>query len=285
MDQPPAQRIGPGDPGWPRELDTIDAPPSALWYRGDIRLLDPRPRIALVGTRSPSPYGEAQAHRFARAFSARGIVIVSGLARGIDACAHLGALESGGTTIGVLGSGVDRPWPQGPWVEKTEREGLVLSEFPPQTPPRRHHFPLRNRLISALSQAVLVVEAAAASGSLITAGWAGEQGRAVFALPGRVDHPMARGCHRLLREGAGLIESPAQLLAELGWETSPEEKASPRPHPLCKLLEGETLTAEELALRAKRAVQDVLVDLVELKLRDQVVSAPGGLWRLPTRAP
>ena len=142
--------------------------------------------------------------------------LVSGLARGIDSAAHEAALEAGGATIAVLGSGVDCPWPAGPLAERMALEGLLLSEYAPGTAPRRHHFPERNRLISGLCSAVVVIEAAAASGSLITARWAIDQGRSVHALPGRVDHPMARGCHRLLREGAWLVEDPEEVLARLG---------------------------------------------------------------------
>jgi DNA processing protein len=274
----------PSSPSWPAELSEIEAPPEAIWVRGDPDLLLPRPRVAIVGTRSPTPYGEAQARRFAHALAESGVVVVSGLARGVDDCAHRGALAAQGGTIAVLGSGVDRPWPAGELPERIVREGLLLSEYPPGQGPRRHHFPVRNRLIAALAAAVLVVEAAQASGSLITARWAVDQGREVFALPGRVDHPMARGCHRLLREGARLAESPEELLQELGWRPwpRPEKRAGP-PHPLLGALLGETLTAEELGRRARRPLSEVLVELVQLELCGAVLRAPGGLWRLAER--
>jgi DNA processing protein len=280
----------PGSPSFPEELRQIDAAPVELWARGRIELLERRPRVAIVGTRSPTPYGEAQAVRFARALAAEGVCVVSGLARGIDQAAHAGALDAGGSSIAVLGSGVDRPWPEGELAERMAREGLLLSEFPPGQAPRRHHFPLRNRLISALSRFVLVVEAAHASGSLITARWAADQGRGVGALPGRVDHPMARGCHRLIREGALLVETPDEVLEELGLARSaaarptakanPPRETSPTHAALLASLQGETLAAEELADRCELTLASALTALVELELTGAVVRGAGGMYRL-----
>jgi DNA processing protein len=276
--QPPLH-LTPRDRSWPAELRVLEAAPPELWVRGELGLLQPLPRVAIVGTRAPTPYGEAQARRFAHALSSAGVVIVSGLARGIDDAAHRAALDAGGGTIAVLGSGVDCPWPAGPLAERIAAEGLLLSEFPPGQAPRRHHFPRRNRLISALSAAVVVVEAAFASGSLITARWAADQGRTVFAVPGRVDHPMARGCHRLIREGAQLVEGPEEIALELGW-THPRAASGPRAESaLERALLGETLTADELALRSGRELTEVLTELVELELEGAVVRAPGGLYR------
>jgi DNA processing protein len=271
--------LTPGLPRWPAELDSIEHPPTELWLGGRAELLDRRPRVAVVGTRSPTPYGELQAARLAAFLSRTSVTVVSGLARGIDGIAHRAALDAGGATIAVLGSGVDRPWPAGELAERMLREGCLLSEFPPGQAPRRHHFPWRNRLIAGLADAVVVVEAAHASGSLITARWAVDQGRAVFAIPGRVDHPMSRGCHRLLREGAELLETPADLMPALGFERA----ADPPPdyaHPVLAALRGETLTADELAGRLERPVAEVLVALVELELEGAVVRGPGGLYRL-----
>ena len=214
----PPLRLLPGQPCWPGELDHVVSPPEELWVRGRVELLARKPRVAVVGTRSPTPYGELQAARLASFLALHGVTVVSGLARGIDEIAHRAALDAGGGTLAVLGSGVDRPWPQGALTQRMEAEGCLLSEFPPGQTPRRHHFPWRNRLIAGLASAVVVVEAAQASGSLITARWAVDQGCAVFAIPGRIDHPMARGCHRLLREGAELFESPMDLLPTLGFE-------------------------------------------------------------------
>lgn len=272
--------LSPGSLGWPEAFLSIEAPPAFLWLRGRAELLEPRTWVAIVGTRSPSAYGSVQAARFARAFAAAGAGVVSGLARGIDQAAHEAVLEVGGATLAVLGSGVDRPWPAGPLAERMAREGALLSEFAPGTSPRRHHFPRRNRLISGLARAVVVIEAAWASGSLITARWAADQGRAVFALPGRVDHPMARGCHRLLREGATLVEEPEEVLAELGLATRVTQRAKAQEEfGLLTALRGETLCADDLAARTGRELGELLTELVGLELDGLVRRGPGGLWR------
>ena len=288
------QRPGPGDtprlltprsPAWPEELDHVEDPPRELWIRGRHAVLDQLPRVASVGSRAPTPYGEAQAERFAGFLAERGVCIVSGLARGIDQRAHAAALDAGGATVAVLGCGVDRPWPAGATTRRMEREGLLLSEYAPGRPPRRHHFPLRNRLIAGLSHLVVVVEAAFASGSLITARWAADQGKGVLAIPGRVDQPMARGCHRLLREGAALVEDPAELLEELGLcAPPPPSRGTARgAPPLVQALRGETLSADELSQRLSLPLSEVLVDLIRHELAGEVVRAPGGLYRLPAR--
>jgi DNA processing protein len=290
---PPVLLLERGSSGWPAELAAIDAPPERLWLRGRSELLAvERVRVAFVGTRTPSPYGTAMARRFAAALARAGVVVVSGLARGIDQAAHQGALEAGGDSIAVLGSGVDRPWPEGPLAERLAHEGLLLSELQPGSPPRRHHFPLRNRLISGLARGVLVVEAASASGSLITARWAADQGKEVWAIPGRIDHPMSAGCHRLIREGASLLERPEELLSDLGFAMStgaataaappsePQARDAPLSARLLRALEGECWTADDLAELAQADVARVLSALVELELAGAVARGPGGLYRL-----
>lgn len=276
-------RILPGSIHWPPELCEIEGPPESLWLRGRPELLSPRPRIALVGSRSPTAYGEAQARRFARTLAEAGVVVVSGYARGIDQCAHRAALDAGGPTIAILGNGVAQPWPESDLLPSILERGLFLSEREPEEPPRPHHFPLRNRLISALVQAVVVVEAAHASGSLITARWATDQGREVFALPGRVDHPMARGCHRLLREGARLVEDPEELLSDLGLPGGSAGSAGAvqpgSDTPLLAQLQGETLSADELSRRLHQPLTAVLVELVEAEMAGRVARTPGGLYR------
>lgn len=213
--------------------------------------------------------------------------MVSGLARGVDQIAHATALAIGGPTIAVLGCGVDRPWPKNETTTGMIEHGLLLSEFSPGTPPRPYHFPLRNRLISGLSSAVVVIEAAARSGSLITAHWAADQGREVYALPGRVDHPMSRGTHKLIREGATLIEGPEEVLDELPGFEAPRAAEEPRAaesrSPLLDALRGETLSANELARKLSRSIGDTLSDLVNEELRGRVVRVPGGLYRLANR--
>ena len=286
--------ISPTSPSWPRSLLHIDSPPKKLWLAGRSELINPAPRIAIVGSRAPTPYGQAQARRFAIAFAEAGITVVSGLARGVDSFAHTGALDVGGSTIAVLGCGVDRPWPAGPLATRMLAEGMLMSEFEPGTAPRRSHFPQRNRLISGLSDAVLVIEAAHASGSLITAHWAADQGRDVFALPGRVDHPMSRGCHRLIREGAELIESPAALIeavanphfpfagaAKIAAIDAPEGTETPQSmDPILAALTGDTLSTDELSARLSESTSELLPRLVELELAERIVRAPGSLWRL-----
>jgi DNA processing protein len=277
-------RIEPGSKLWPRALEDVEAPPEALWVRGEIGILAREPRVAIVGSRAPTPYGEAQSARFAAALARCGVTVVSGLARGIDQAAHRACLREGGPTIAVLGSGVDVPWPAGPVAEEIAARGLLISEFQPGEPPKPHHFPMRNRVISGLCRGVLVVEAAQASGSLITARWAVDQGRCVWALPGRVDHPMSRGAHRLLREGAQLVEDPEEILRELGLEApAPGEVAEPEASPLArKILDallGETLSAEELSRRAGRPLAAILVEVVSLEMSGRVARTPGGLYR------
>lgn len=275
------------------ELNELDGSPSDLWLRGREELIERGPRVAIVGSRAPSPYGREQARRFGEALAARGVVVVSGMARGIDEAAHLGALDANGDTLAVLGSSVDRPWPDGPLCERLAREGLLVSEFPPGQGPRRHHFPLRNRLISGLSLAVLVVEAAERSGSLITARWALDQGRGVYALPGRVDQPQANGTLGLLREGATPVGSPDDLLADLfgrgavaavGTSVTgavPSSAAHRAPEDeLCEELVGETLGLDELAHRTGQPMGELLARLAELELAGRVTRAPGGLYGL-----
>ncbi len=283
-------QLEPGSASFPAELRSVPSPPEEIFVRGRLELLARSPRIAIVGTRAPTPYGEAQARHFARVLAGAGAVIVSGLARGIDEAAHRGALDVGGATIAVLGSGVDRPWPDGDLARRMAVEGLLLSEFAPGEGPRRHHFPLRNRIIAGLSRAVVVIEAAHASGSLITARWAVDQGRDVYALPGRVDHPMARGCHRLLREGAALIEAPEELVIELGLAESgagpvggslePEElETNSLSRAILSALVGETLSLDEVIARVRAAPSETLSQLAELELGGSVARSPGGLYR------
>jgi len=272
----------PGSPSWPAEFQDLQAAPERLWARGDLRLLAPNPRVAIVGTRAPTPYGEAQAARFASVLASQGVVIVSGWARGIDQCAHAAALRVGGATLAVLGNGVDNPWPASELLPQMLERGLFLSEHEPEESPRPHHFPLRNRLISALSNCVVVIEAAHASGSLITARWAADQGREVYALPGRVDHPMARGTHKLLREGAKLVEDPEEILIDLGLRPEPHGAAAipeQERSGVVRALRGETLSAEELSTRLQQPLSQVLVELVEAEMRGEITRTTGGRYR------
>ena len=205
------------DPAYPRSLAEIPDPPGVLYVRGEIQPTDAL-AVAIVGSRHATQYGKDTSHRLASSLARAGMTVVSGLARGIDAAAHRGALEAGGRTIAVLGSGVLCIYP--PEHEKLAEEvaahGAVVSEAPLRSPPRSGSFPQRNRIISGLAMGVIVVEASDRSGALITVRHAMEQNRDVFAVPGRVDSRMSRGCHKLIRDGAKLVEAADDVLEELG---------------------------------------------------------------------
>lgn len=205
------------DEAYPPRLKEIPDSPGVLFIKGELEPADGL-AIAIVGTRHATPYGRQQAERLAGGLSRAGYTIVSGLARGIDEAAHQGALAAGGRTLAVLGSGVAAIYPpeNAPLAERIIRQGALLSEHPPHAPPLSGTFPQRNRIITGLSLGVIVVEAADRSGALISARHAMEQGREVFAVPGRIDSPVSRGCHQLIRDGARLIECVDDVLDELG---------------------------------------------------------------------
>lgn len=207
--------IGWHDADYPALLRRTAEPPAALFVAGDRDLLW-HAQIALVGSRKPSAGGRDHAGQFARRFAAAGLTVTSGLAEGIDTAAHRGALTIG-RTLAVIGTGTDVVYPAGnrELMARIRAEGAIVSEYAPGTPPRQLHFPQRNRLIAGLSLGTLVVEAALRSGALITARLAADAGREVFALPGSIDNPMARGCHRLLRQGVALVESPDEVIDAL----------------------------------------------------------------------
>lgn len=203
------------DPRYPSRLREIPAPPPVLYVEGDPAALQ-APQIAMVGSRNPSPGGRDNARTFARELARQGLVVTSGLALGIDAASHEGALETG-RTLAVTGSGPDQIYPRRHLglARRIVERGALVTEFAPGTPPLAEHFPRRNRIISGLSLGVLVVEAAPQSGSLITARYALEQGREVCAIPGSIHNPLARGCHALIRQGAKLVETVTDILEEL----------------------------------------------------------------------
>ncbi|QSX74028.1 DNA-processing protein DprA [Lysobacter arenosi] len=214
--QPGHHLLGCHHPDYPALLLRAPNPPLALFVAGDPTRLW-HPSVAIVGTRGPTPAGTAHASEFARALARSGLAVTSGLAAGIDTAAHEATLASGGITVAVLGTGPDVAYPRGNarLLARIASEGAVVSEHLPGTRPLASHFPSRNRIIAGLSLATLVIEAAWKSGALITARLAAEAGRDVFALPGSIRNPMARGCHRLIREGAGLVEDPAEVIAAL----------------------------------------------------------------------
>jgi DNA processing protein len=206
-----------GSADYPSLLASIPDAPLVLFVEGNPAALS-LPQLAVVGSRNPTPLGRDTAEQFARHLAGAGLAITSGLALGIDAASHRGALLAGGRTVAVLGCGLDSSYPRenAGLAREIVASGAVVSDLPTGTPPLRHHFPRRNRIISGLAVGTLVVEAALQSGSLITARLAGEQGREVFAIPGSIHNPMARGCHRLIRQGAKLVETADDIFAELG---------------------------------------------------------------------
>ncbi|GAA4790536.1 DNA-processing protein DprA [Lysobacter hankyongensis] len=215
--QPGHHLIGWHDPDYPPLLRRAGSPPLALFVAGDPSLLW-HPAVAVVGSRGPTAGGRDNARAFSRALAAAGFAVGSGLAAGVDRAAHEAALEVGGITIAVLGTGPDVPYPQehAGLMARIATEGAVVSEHPPGTAARREHFPSRNRILAGLSLGTLVIEAAGRSGALITARLAADAGREVFAVPGSIHNPMARGCHRLIRDGAALVESADEVIAALG---------------------------------------------------------------------
>ena len=248
------------DPGYPAALRRTPDPPLALYGLGELQARD-RHAVAVVGSRRCTLYGREVAERFGFSLARAGITVVSGLARGIDACAHRGALETG-TTVAVLGAGLDRIYPpeHRELAQRIRRRGALVSEFLPGEPPRAWHFPLRNRVISGLSLGVVVIEASERSGAL-------EQGREVFAVPGAPASPWSRGTHGLLRRGAKLAESAGDVLAEV----LPQMERPPWwGHPLLRALSEGPRSVDELVMRCGRPVQEVLAELVELESRGAV---------------
>ncbi len=206
------------DPAYPPALLTMPDPPPLLYIKGRLELLHRR-AVALVGSRSATPQGLEDAERFARTISTAGVTVVSGLAQGIDGAAHRGGLDGIGSTVAVIGTGADLVYPSAhhALARQIAAQGAILSEWPLGTPARAANFPQRNRLIAGLVSGVLIVEAAMRSGSLITARLANEMGRDIFALPGSIHAPLSRGCHRMIKQGAKLVETPDEVLEELGF--------------------------------------------------------------------
>ena len=266
-------------PDYPALLAEISDAPPLLFVAGDPGILD-KPQLAMVGSRRASRPGMDTAAAFSRSLAGAGFVITSGLALGIDAAAHQGALDVGGQTVGVLGTGLEKFYPQRNrrLADAMIASGsAVLSEFPLDAGPTASNFPRRNRIISGLSLGVLVVEASVASGSLITARLAAEQGREVYAIPGSIHHPGAKGCHQLIRDGAMLVETIEHILEALrGWQQLPLAiNAAPAIHPLLMLLHAAPHTSEALAHSSGWALPKVLVALTELEMDGRAVCESG----------
>jgi len=284
---------------YPALLREMPGPPLALFVIGDPAKLW-HPSIAIVGSRRPSAGGRANAHAFATVLARSGLAVTSGLAAGIDGTAHRAALDADGLTIAVLGTGIDDPYPRAhvELYQRIARSGVVVSEYPPGTPARRGQFPARNRIIAGLSLGTLVVEAAQRSGALITARLASEAGREVFAIPGSIHNPMARGCHRLLRQGAALVETPAEvtdaltpLAAQLGQsiarrlqaESTPVPAASPKHPETCRIWQAlghDPVGLDQLAERTGLPAATLTSHLLALELEGRITAAYGRYCRV-----
>lgn len=282
LEQPGHDLLAWDDADYPQALLELGHAPPVLYFTGQRAVLN-RPALAIVGSRNATPQGAENATAFAQALSDAGFAIVSGLAQGIDAAAHVGALRGAGSTLAVVGTGLDRVYParHRNLAHAIAASGGLLSEFPPGTPPLPHHFPRRNRLIAGLARGVLVVEAALSSGSLITARLAGEAGREVFAIPGSIHSPMARGCHRLIRDGAKLVETAQDILDELGGSSRvpPPAAAATPAHPLLDALADDPADVDALCARTGQPPDVVLETLVLLELDGEVAALPGGRWQ------
>ena len=272
--------IGFNDPTYPELLRHIPDPPSVLYIKGDLD--DLQPAVAIVGTRSPSLYGKDLSQRMARDLSTMGVSVVSGLARGIDTYAHKGALEGIAKTVGVLGSGVDNIYPP----ENTElsdkivqKKGAVISEFPPGTPPEAGNFPRRNRIISALSTAVVVIEAANRSGALITARLAGEQGKMVMAVPGAVTNIRSQGPHHLIRQGAVLVRDAQDVIMEIAPQVKgfikDTEEACESGNNIINICMGQTMCIEDIARELNIAVEKLIPKISMLELSGEIIKVEG----------
>ena len=298
-----------GDADYPAPLLDIPDPPLMLYVMGQtaqLATLQARPALAMVGSRNPTPQGADNARAFARSLAASGICIVSGLALGVDGAAHAGALEGAPpaqdaplATLAVVGTGLDRVYPRQhrELAHRITQGGLILSEYPLGTPPLAPNFPRRNRLISGLSQATLVVEAALESGSLITAKQALEQGRDVMAIPGSIHAPQSKGCHALIKQGAKLVESVQDVLEELRWpvpavqqalDLGADPAAWPRPDAttareedrvLLKAMGHDPVGLDALQARCGWPTAHLQAQLLELELSGQVGRLPGGLFQ------
>ncbi len=291
LDQPGNAVVTLADAAYPRLLLEIADPPALLYCRGRIDLLN-RPVLAVVGSRNATAQGASNAEQFARSFSAAGLTIVSGLAQGIDAAAHRGGLAAEGSTIAVLGTGVDTAYPRSnaALADDIAARGLLTSEYALGTQAFAHNFPRRNRLISGLAQGCLVVEAALGSGSLITARSAAEQGREVFAVPGSIHSPLSKGCHALIKSGAKLAESAEDVLSELAAfrRTGFASTRSPAgasattrgsDDPLLACMGFDPVDVDSLCARAGLPAERVSAELLRLELAGRVAVLPGGLYQ------
>jgi DNA processing protein len=288
-----------GSDDFPELLSEITDAPTQLYVVGNLDALH-LPSLAIVGSRNPTRGGRQNAYEFARHLGASGFCIVSGLAQGIDAAAHEGALHGGAMTVAFLGNGIDKIYPAGnrDLAMRISQSGAVCSEFPLGSPPRKEHFPRRNRLISGLSVGTLVVEAARRSGSLISARLAAEQGREVFAIPGSIHNALSRGCHQLIRQGAKLVECADDIVSEIGpmvghlmQKTKIAEPETPvAAHYdedytlLLHALSYDPATADEIAEHSGLTIDQVSSMLLILELEGKIQVQPGGRYSIKQAA-
>ncbi|KPK51701.1 MAG: hypothetical protein AMS22_10450 [Thiotrichales bacterium SG8_50] len=279
------------DETYPALLREIPDPPAVLYVRGNPTLLS-MPQLAMVGSRNPTPAGAENAGAFARSLARSGLTVTSGFALGIDGAAHRGALEAGGTTVAVLGTGVDRVYParHHQLAHEIAAQGAIVSEYPLGTAPLRENFPRRNRIISGLSLGTLVVEAAQRSGSLITARLALEQGREVFAIPGSIHSPLSKGCHHLIRQGAKLVETASDIVEELGAlvgslrqvsdaVSTNREKGPGSSNALLEYLGYDPIDIDTLVERSGLTPEAISSMLLEMELAGEVQTCAGGKYQ------
>lgn len=282
------------DSEYPVRLKEISSPPILLYAKGVLRKEEIA--VGMVGSRNPSHYGAQLAKRWAQELTRYGVVVVSGMARGIDSMAHEGVLLERGRTLAVLGGGLGNIYPaeNQRLADQIAENGAVVSEFPMQAPPLADHFPQRNRIISGLSLGVIVVEAGERSGALITAGTALEQGREVFAIPGRIDSPTSIGPHRLIQQGAKLVTSVREVLEELaipilcqgdfGSRTEPSPRfaaSAPEDQKILKLLSSQPMGLDELTLLSGLGIQELSSQLSRLSIEGKLIQLPGPYFALP----
>lgn len=282
-EQPDQHILTLADRAYPASLLETPDPPSVIYVRGNPALLQ-APSIGVVGSRNATPQGLRNAGQFSHALAEQGWCIVSGLAMGIDAAAHRAALAADGATVAVIGTGADRIYParNRELALAISERGAIVSEFRLGTPANAANFPRRNRLIAGLSRGVLVVEATTESGSLITARLAGEQGREVFAIPGSIHSPQARGCHKLIRQGAKLVETADDVVEELGDQGTHRQPSSPESnagHPLLAALGHDPCGLDELVERSGLGTDSLLTELLSLELAGKIAVLPGNRYQ------
>lgn len=277
------------DAAYPPALLQTEDPPLLLYVQGDLDALNHPRMVAVVGSRNPTPQGAENARQFAHALGQAGVCIVSGLALGVDGAAHLGALDSGAPTVAVVGTGLDRVYPKRHFelAHRIAGQGALVSEYPLDTPPLAPNFPRRNRIIAGLAQGTLVVEAALRSGSLITAEWALQMGREVFAIPGSIHAPQSRGCHALIRQGAKLVESAQDILEDLRYVLPPADARrspasateTPPDCPLLQALGFDPIGFDALQARTGMDTATLQARLLEWELDGLVQRLPGGRFQ------